>query len=68
MLTPSTSPNSPLTPNKTIELTELRKKFNQLLLTQMNENPNQRLDLSKIWEHSENLPELYVFVRYQKHK
>lgn len=62
MLTPSDKPNAPPSAVELTELAELRDKFNKLLISKMNQtekNDNNVLDLAKIWEDTDNLPELY---------
>lgn len=62
MLTPSTKPSDSPNSNEQLELLALREKFNHLLLANMNNSEQDRtkiLDLSKVWEDTENLPELY---------
>lgn len=63
MLTPSDTPSDSINnANEQLELFALREKFNQLLLSNMNQeqqNGTDFLDFSKIWEDTKSLPELY---------
>lgn len=62
MLTPSDRPTTSPSANEQLELVSLREKFNQFLMESMNQNVQHKtdfLDLSKVWEDTDNLPELY---------
>lgn len=56
-LTPSDTPQNTLTSNEKNELLALREQFNHLLLKNMSDT--ETLDLSRIWENTDNLPKLY---------
>lgn len=62
MLSLSDKSTNPPSSTEQLELANLREKFNLLLLANMNQtqqNDNEVLDLLKIWEDTENLPQLY---------